>query len=42
MATIKKKFSWNTKFFAQKDLEKGLHRFGAFLAVRQFGERVFR
>jgi len=25
----------------KKDLEKGLHRFGAFLAVRQFGERVF-
>jgi len=23
------------------DLERGLHRFGAFLAVRQFGERVF-
>merc|ERR1712192_279353 len=25
----------------EKDLEKGLHRFGTFLAVRQFGERVF-
>ena len=27
---------------AQENLERGLHRFGTFLAVRQFGERVFR
>jgi len=29
------------KDVVEKDLEKGLHRFGTFLAVRQFGERVF-
>ena len=43
MNTINARVRWlKLSFPTQENLERGLHRFGTFLAVRQFGERVFR